>query len=180
MIGLKKLVGAAALAAAAIIWGSAAEATTLSFNLESADYNYSWTMDSDPTVAHLVDGFQTTTTEYTGQAMGSSGALPAGGELYFYSTAFDGGIGFQDTAAGISLFDFLGDQIYSNGETAPHFSPGLFTFFFDNVGSRSYRASLTVAAVVAATPVPAALPLFASALVGLGFFGWRRKKASVA
>lgn len=32
-------------------------------------------------------------------------------------------------------------------------------------------------APVAATPIPAALPLFTSALGGLGLFGWRRKKA---
>ena len=30
---------------------------------------------------------------------------------------------------------------------------------------------------VAATPIPAALPLFASALGGLGFVGWRRKNS---
>jgi len=32
----------------------------------------------------------------------------------------------------------------------------------------------------ATTPIPAALPLFASALGGLGFVGWRRKKATAA
>jgi hypothetical protein len=35
-------------------------------------------------------------------------------------------------------------------------------------------------AVVAATPIPAALPLFVSALGGLGFLGWRHRKTSVA
>jgi hypothetical protein len=30
---------------------------------------------------------------------------------------------------------------------------------------------------VAQTPIPAALPLFASALGGLGLFGWRRRQA---
>ena len=180
MIGLKKLIGVAALAAAAFVWNTAAQASTLSFNLQSADYNYSWTMDSDPTVAHLVPGFQTTTTEYTGQAVGSSIALPTGGELYFYSTAFSGGLGFQDTATGTSLFDFLGDQIYTNGEAAPHFSPGVFAFIFDNNGNRAYVATLTVATVVAATPIPAALPLLASALGGLGFVGWRRRKTAAA
>jgi hypothetical protein len=181
VIGLKKLIGAAALAAAAIICGSAAQAgTLLSFNLQSADYNYSWTMDSDPTVAHLVPGFQTTTTAYTGQAIGSSLALPVGGEIYFYSTAFLGGLGFQDTATGTSLFDFTGDQVYTNGEAAPHFSPGVFAFVFDNLGARPYAATLTVAAVVAATPIPAALPLLASALGGLGFVGWRRRKTTAA
>lgn len=32
----------------------------------------------------------------------------------------------------------------------------------------------------AATPLPAALPLFASGLGGLGFFGWRRKRKAVS
>jgi hypothetical protein len=33
---------------------------------------------------------------------------------------------------------------------------------------------------VATTPIPAALPLFAAALGGLGFIGWRRKRSSAA
>lgn len=41
--------------------------------------------------------------------------------------------------------------------------------------------ALSFAQVAAATtPIPAALPLFASALVGLGAFGWRRRKAATA
>lgn len=33
-----------------------------------------------------------------------------------------------------------------------------------------------VVAPVSAIPLPAALPLFASALAGFGFFGWRRRR----
>jgi hypothetical protein len=36
------------------------------------------------------------------------------------------------------------------------------------------------AADTAATPLPAALPLFAGGLGGLGFFGWRRKRKAQA
>jgi len=32
----------------------------------------------------------------------------------------------------------------------------------------------------ATTPIPAALPLFLSALGGLGYFGWRRRKSAAA
>jgi hypothetical protein len=35
-------------------------------------------------------------------------------------------------------------------------------------------------ALVSATPIPAALPLFASALGGLGYVGWRRRKSTGA
>ena len=179
VIGIKKFIGVAALAAAAMIASGAAEASTLSFNLQSADYNYSWTMDSDPTVAHLVPGFETTTTEFTGQAIGTSTALPAG-EIFFYSSLFGGALGFQDSL-GNSLFDFSGDTIYTNGEAAPHFSAGVFAITFDNhsIPAGAYAGTLTVA-TVAATPIPAALPLFASALGGIGFVGWRRRKNAAA
>lgn len=48
---------------------------------------------------------------------------------------------------------------------------GNFDFFIDNV---HYNESLPPG--LNQTPIPAALPLFASALGGLGFFGWRRRK----
>lgn len=41
-------------------------------------------------------------------------------------------------------------------------------------------SGITVSQTVAATPLPAALPLFASALGGLGFAGWRRKRRAEA
>jgi hypothetical protein len=37
---------------------------------------------------------------------------------------------------------------------------------------------LTSVSTLAAVPLPAALPLFASGLIGLGLLGWRRKKAA--
>jgi hypothetical protein len=39
---------------------------------------------------------------------------------------------------------------------------------------------LTAVSTLAAVPVPAALPLFASGLVGLGLLGWRRKRKANA
>ena len=47
----------------------------------------------------------------------------------------------------------------------------------------SFHGSVYVAqaaAQLATTPIPAALPLFASALGGLGFAGWRRRKTRAA
>jgi uncharacterized membrane protein len=46
-----------------------------------------------------------------------------------------------------------------------------FNVYETNVGS--------VHVAVSATPIPAALPLFLSALGGLGFVGWRRSRAHV-
>ena len=48
---------------------------------------------------------------------------------------------------------------------------------FDTVtGLVFVRQVASAPSVVAATPIPAALPLFISALGGLGFLGWRRGK----
>jgi hypothetical protein len=44
-------------------------------------------------------------------------------------------------------------------------------------GSRTFTGTLQV---VAATPIPAALPLLATALGGIGFMGWRRKRQEAA
>ncbi len=47
---------------------------------------------------------------------------------------------------------------------------------FPNVSVSGHLTSLTVAPI----PLPAALPLFVSALGGLGLVGWRKKRASMA
>ncbi len=47
-------------------------------------------------------------------------------------------------------------------------------FDFKYYDTQFYISSLTVTAV----PLPAALPLFLSALAGLGLMGWRRKRAT--
>ena len=50
-------------------------------------------------------------------------------------------------------------------------------YFYTN----QLNGSVTVTPVVSSTPLPAALPLFATGLGAMGFFGWRRKrKAAVA
>lgn len=53
------------------------------------------------------------------------------------------------------------------------------SFLTDTVASpQLYLNELHSFAPVAQTPVPAALPLLASALGGLGFVGWRRKRSA--
>jgi hypothetical protein len=51
---------------------------------------------------------------------------------------------------------------------------------FVNFGSGPNEISTTTTITVTDTPLPGALPLFATALVGLGLLGWRRKRKAAA
>jgi hypothetical protein len=85
-----------------------------------------------------------------------------------------------------------GTPIYDTLHTLDATGPTLITFNFIDVDlvrfissggvDAGYSGHATQFAVddlrIAVTPIPAALPLFATALAGLGFIGWRRKRAS--
>jgi len=50
-----------------------------------------------------------------------------------------------------------------------------------NGGALAFQSGHNYATnAIATTPIPAALPLFASALAGMGFIGWRRKRGTAA
>jgi len=76
----------------------------------------------------------------------------------------------------------------SNGATSfTYFLNATNGFWYDMAASASLHAfappsisNTTISQVVATTPVPATLPLLASALGGLGLVGWRRKRATRA
>ena len=57
-------------------------------------------------------------------------------------------------------FAYVGDTVPGNGE--------------------AFLAAITTSNAVGATPLPAALPLFASGLGALGLLGWRRKRKALA
>ena len=82
-------------------------------------------------------------------------------ELNFASPLPAGG--GTDTVSSGCLFTTAG---------APNFDCGLFF--------RTFGFSGTVQAAVSASPVPAALPLFASGLGALGMLGWRKKRKQTA
>jgi len=83
-------------------------------------------------------------------------------------------------------------QNFSGGSTplsltAPAFSRGAGIYslligngvFGSNNGPINYTMTFNVISTVAPTPIPAALPLFASAFAALGFVGWRRKRSNL-
>jgi hypothetical protein len=178
--GALHAMAAAALAVTALaIAGPKAEATTLTFTL-SGDYNTSWQMDSNPTPTGVdnINGVNF--------FLGVPGIDPL--YLIFFSNSIglqSGGIRAStgtdlNTEVG-AIFDLGGDQIFTGSLAAPVFAPGLFTLNQDFVTNAPLLSTTTLKislTSVATTPIPAALPLFLTGLLGLGFAEWRRRKAA--
>ena len=75
----------------------------------------------------------------------------------------------------IDITDAFGLMTYflpADGEFLPSLTGTTFDFTYNN--AEFYIEKIDVSPV----PLPAALPLFLSALAGLGFFGWRRRQAA--
>jgi hypothetical protein len=99
----------------------------------------------------------------TADLMGSFNVQIFSGATVLSNQTFSGArfYGFQDSSADITSVTITGAAAGGN----------VIGFDLDNF---TYNATPTVSAV----PVPAALPLFATGLAGLGLLGWRRKKAA--
>jgi len=159
-----------AIAVVLSISAGAAQATPLKFVL-SGDYNYSWTLDSNP----VPTGTNSNLSTYFASVPG----VPAN-NLTFYVSGQGGlsaGTGTDDTV-GTSIFDLTGPQIFGGTVNAPTFSTGVFQMDLDLLKNDGIPTTeiLTISKAVAQTPIPGSLLLFASALGGLGFVGWRKHK----
>jgi hypothetical protein len=71
----------------------------------------------------------------------------------------------SDTDLGISTSTYVGKNFASLGVT-----PGTYTWTWGTAPDQSYTLA------IGATPLPAALPIFASGLGVFGLLGWRRKR----
>ena len=99
-----------------------------------------------------------------GSASIISGPPPSDGTLTFNS---DGSFVFDPTAG------FTGDVTFTYQDQGFIFTS---LFIFQIIDSNV----ATVQIEVGQTPLPAALPLFATGLAGLGLLGWRRKRKAQA
>jgi hypothetical protein len=122
------------------------------------------------------------------------GLLPANNNNGYFGwdnvvTATGGSAPFGLTLGGI-VFTAAGPDYYAADPTNP-VSPAEFNIYSDNNGSTlltmasnnvnaPFNGDLSIASIAEGsageTPLPAALPLFASGLGALRLYGWRRKK----
>jgi hypothetical protein len=89
------------------------------------------------------------------------------------SGGFNDNILYYNTPTPTEYFDTMGlGQLIGGNPTDIACGVGCFVIYTDTPSDLHAITSLTVSQ----TPLPAALPLFAGGLGGLGLFGWRRKR----
>jgi hypothetical protein len=105
------------------------------------------------------------------------GGLPGGTDDFIFASDANGG-GFSDTVYFTYPPDYPGvfaAQLYTGPESSPTFIYGVFQgTYTDAPLALDPDATITISATP--TPLPAALPMFASGLGALGLIAWRRKK----
>jgi hypothetical protein len=91
-------------------------------------------------------------------------------------TLFDAGITLFDSSQAMLASDAIPGDLVSLVAAS---TPRMFALnFMGPTGGFFVHSSITSASAVAQTPIPAALPLLASALGGLGLLGWKRRRVA--
>jgi hypothetical protein len=94
--------------------------------------------------------------------------------LTFYASTDGGGLSAGNGESHTpGNFNVEGDQVYTGSESAPVFSPGVFSECNDGPG---FCDTLTVSA----TPLPSTWLMLLSGFVGLGFFAYHGAKKNSA
>jgi hypothetical protein len=143
-----------------------ANASTYSFTLTGTD-NFTFALPSNP----VPDGNITGDHFFIANPPGISANF-----ITFYASGAGGGMsagdGQTDIQSSTLLFDLSGAPLYTGDESSPVFVLG--TYILTNIDPNKdpYTDTLTISA----TPIPGALPLFASGAAGLGLLGWKRRR----
>ncbi len=160
-----KLLGLmAALSTLAVLFGAgSAKASTVDISITDPTFTETFTLPVPYTPSSYVSGFYF----YTG-IIPVSGSYSSDG-FDFINTGFrDGSI--EDYFGHLEIYTAM---LYSSPESSPTFLLGTYTGLNSVTG-------YTDTVKITATPLPAALPLFAGGLGGLGLLGWRRKRKAQA
>jgi hypothetical protein len=129
---------------------------------------YSFASTSGADYLGIIDDFVPVGDEITFLASNVSGAAVGGfsqiDAQLFFNNASGALVGSEAIPGNLaSLYSLSQDR---------HFQ----LFFMDGLDMFNVNGVITGAVAITQTPIPAALPLFAAALGGLGFMGWKRRR----
>ena len=122
----------------------------------------SWSLSYDSTLISSSSGGT-----YSGNSSILSTLYAGSGEIYFSPV----------NASSVFFDSSQAELILGGGPTLPIFV--LYTAGFQFLDQTINPPQTVIAELASATPLPAALPLFATSLGGLGLLGWRRKRRAV-
>ena len=168
--------GISSPASASIVWtltGIFDDGGTISGSFSWTQYNY---LDSTPGSLSITTapGITLTGTTYSVPPSNSSGGSPPGPNGFIITNNYDQVLSIEFlnplTTPGV-------DPIVVGAYSYECFSYSCPPGGTDFVDTRYFIGGY---AVVTATPLPAALPLFAGGLGAVGLFGWRRKRKNAA
>ena len=165
-----------ALALGIIVSTPSAKASTYTFTLSGTD-NFTFQLPSNPipTDNSPGSGGFFNIANPPGLAASFITFYPLNDDPTFVGGGMSAGGCETDLGCSTLLFDLGGPLLYTGGESSPAFTLGTYTL--TNVDSNNpYTDTLTISA----TPLPAALPLFASGAAGLGLLGWKRRRKKAA
>jgi hypothetical protein len=135
-------------------------------------------LPSGPLFANIVDvTLQIATSDLFGPSEGFRARLFDSGNSLLASNTFSSG------AVGLQVFGFgliASSSVDNTGYVVIDQIVGSFDLTNILVAGQLTEFVSTQFEVTSATPLPAALPLFATGLGGLGLLGWRRKRRSAA
>jgi hypothetical protein len=181
---------------------SQASATSITYNLTPLTIG---TCNVPPCVTYSLTGSITTdgtigplaSSDITAWSVTATGGLPSpatfsGSSTFLIFSSANSAVtasatqlffNFTSTAPDLMfLFPSTGGLEYVDQSNPPPPPPDLYTVVGLSVGSAgtSYLSESSSDFVIASTPLPATLPLFASGLGALGLLGWRRKRKAQA
>jgi len=141
------------------------------------DYIFSFTLNGASQVTFTTGATANGNFNFTDYHAAVFDNSPAGSSL---TDANPAPISLTNTTGLLTLGNTNGGTLGTLTLTAGTYYLRLFGLLPGNINSGHALSGISGSLTVAATPIPAALPLFATALGLMGFFGWRRKSTSAA
>ena len=184
-----KVLGLIISLVAAFTWAGSANAITYTFDRTIGAGSVMGSFTTDGTLGAIADPSHFTSISITITAPNINGGVATSGTGSF---PFYSGSGITATSTDL-IFDFSQDAYFgfftatsdwwcfdSSGSGCFVTGEILGTSSFTVAQSVSRTGQFVFASVPSATPLPAALPLFATGLGALGLLGWRRKRKAAA
>ena len=170
---MKAKIFVAAIAVASFVGCGSANASSVLITITSdTNPTLAFVMALNPHPGRIDPGYGFGWNNWEVTVNGSPAGLDA---IAFFPDSNGGGLndGIYFNYPDPGLAGLLGPQLYSGTEANPTFSLGSFAEIYSPDGNTFYNATVTI---TTATPLPAALPLFASGIGAIGLAAWRRKK----